>query len=380
MHSSHFKKRNKISDRDRRREALEITRSLDRAQLLADLRQLAETELSGASDGRRSRFRQEGRVTLTEKLMYPDWFLSIPENFRVEWMVQMRPAGRRVIATIREGILRVHSAKNGKFMAEFPINQGLLCLGRLTVLDGVLDESGNFFVLDVLFWDGAEIADCDAECRHFWLYSRFSEVSEISEITGNFRISTIRYIGPVDATAENISAVYAGDGKFIIPEFPQSRNFHTDSLLFMHKSAVYSSGLSALYLQWRDGKICKFPIDTADDTGESIPVAQAVVLKAKRRGTSVVFKTWDSMKLAKLNEQESESVASLFKVDEASCLVRGLIDGVDEEDTIRLRNFRAIERLSSVRKYPDSLGRILTQAKFREFGQPYVSIEQLCSR
>ena len=240
----------------------------------------------------------------------------------------------------------------------------------MTVLDGILDEHGNFFILDVLFWDAAEISECEAECRHFWLASRFSEIS--SSENPEIGIKNFRYIKPVDATSENIAGVYGGDRKFFNPQFPDF-NFHTDSLLFMHKAAAYLPGLSPLYLQWRDGKICKFPIDTADSTGQLIPRRQAVVLRAKRRGSRVLLKTWDSVTLADFDEISEFTLS--FNLDESSFLVRGYID--DFTDEAGIANLADLERVTSTRVFPDSLARIRSQANFRKHECPIVSINDL---
>ena len=286
--------------------------------------------------------------------------------------MQLRPAGRRVIASVREGRLTLRVAKNGGLLAEFGFELKLTELGRLTVLDCVVNEGGTeLLVMDVLLWDAAEISECEAECRHFWLRSRLSEPLDVSlealssPRTGRrkLQIGRISYMQPLDATGENIAALY---------------DAATDSLLFLHKAAVLAPGLSPLYLQWRDGKICRFPIDTADATGMQIPARQAVVLKAKRRGSRVVLKTWDSVKLADFDEMAEFPI--LFAVDESSFLVRGLIDDCVHDPaagSVQLVNLSDLQRVPGARVFPDSLARILGQAQFRRTGRPLVTLEQL---
>ncbi len=302
--------------------------------------------------------------------MFPDVMVEIPEDLESRWQVQLRPGGRRVIATIREGRMQLRSAKNGNILEICGFSEELQVFGRETMLDGVWDEiTGAFFVMDVLFWDSAEISACEAECRHFWLSSRFSEISNVR--VG--KITRFCYIKPLDATSENISAVYNGD----IGAFSSQVSFQTDSLLFMHKEAVYTAGLSPLFLQWRDANISKYTIDTNDKYGKLIPPRQAVVLKVKRQGSRVVLKTWDGAKVADCDEM---LFPLTFRLDESSFLVRGYIDDIVEDEGIALVNLTDIERVTSVRVFPDSLARIRSQAVFRKHNRPIVTIESLTQR
>jgi hypothetical protein len=331
---------------------------MDRQELLDSLRDLLVREEE-----------EEGRPSgsITDYMMYPDWMVEKPVDLNLNWLVQMRPEGKRVVFMVKSGKTRIYD-KHGHQISpsSVEINYRLLPLG-LTILDCVLSEQGVLYVMDVLYWDKGDIASNDAESRHFWLKSRFAEIDLNLEQGMTDLSPSLVYVEAKEASIQNIESLYFGN-----PNFTTT----TDSLLFTQKQSPYLPGLSRTYLQWRDIKLSRYVIDTSDITGETIPQKQKIVVIAKQSGTSskVKFFTWDEIYIGQIHRDEFPS-----EITEKYSLVRLKAETLDEETKL-LVNISDIQKVSyKHRIFPDSFNRIKTQAWFRKTqGEiPPVTIQEI---
>ena len=343
-----------VSEGERRRAALEAQQKQDRQRILAELRGLAEAT-------------PRDSTVFAGNLMFPDWLIEKPTDLNVNWLVQLRPEGKRCIVLISHGRIHVRS-KQGKLLTTSPIMEpSLMSLGT-TILDCVVPDTIQgyacaLYVMDVIYWDEASVAESEAEFRHYWLKSRFAELSfdfsgsETIDFRKMKALPPLIYVEPKEATAEVIESMYLN-----------SRDYATDSLIFTHKQSQYVAGLSPLQLQWRDRRLSRFVIDTSDFEGDRIPERQRVVLNAKlSKSGKVKLKTWDDVTVGRMN---IDGVVE-------KCLVRLTIAGVDDYD--RLIDPQDAVRIPPGRVFPDSLNRIKSQTALRRTGRNVVTISDLTS-
>ena len=263
-----------------------------------------------------------------------------------------------MVLVVNQGRASVRN-KQGRLLAkEVIVDLALLPFG-LTILDCVVPDTIQGFacclyVMDVIYWDQSDMGVNDAECRHFWLQSRFSEIStsnwdaaDTIDFEKMKHLPPLKYVAPIESSCEAIEDLYRNSRHNYIP----------DSLIFTYKQSRYWPGLSPLQLQWRDIKLSRYVIDTSDYEGDLIPAKQRVVLKSIPNGThSRDLVTWDGVKVAEIK-------------DEPDCLakmVRCKIEGLTE--TGMLLGISDLVSLKSHRIFPDSMARIRTQAFFRKTG------------
>ena len=343
-----------VGEGERRRAALEAQQKQDRQRLLSELRGLAEETPKADS-------------SFAEKLMFPDWLIEKPNDLNSNWLVQLRPEGKRCILLISHGRVHIRS-KQGRLLTPVPIMEpSLISLGT-TILDCVVPDTIRgyacaLYVMDVIYWDDAAIAESEAEFRHYWLKSRFSELSfDFSSFGETIDFKVMRslppliYVEPKDARGEVIEEMYSNH-----------QDYATDSFIFTHKESQYVAGLSPLQLQWRDRRLSRFVIDTSDFEGDRLPERQKVVLQAKvGKSGKIKLKTWDGVKVAKL--QTIEGIKE-------SCLVRLTIAGVESDGSIK--DPLSIVRIPPGRVFPDSHNRIKSQAYLRANGGNIVPLTEL---
>jgi len=174
----------------------------------------------------------------------------------------------------------------------------------------------SYAVCDVLVWGDTELVSADAECRMFWLESRFSELPE----KPSRRARPLKFIPAHPATPEVLSQAYHLDAGYM-----------KDSLLFLHKQGWYAVAdpVTPLALSWRDRQVSKWVIDTQDKTGQTLPERQAVVLEVRRHGW---LRTADRRVVAQLNEEQLKEVSALahgHATSKSKPLVRFEVQAVD---------------------------------------------------
>ncbi|KAL8271360.1 hypothetical protein Esti_004694 [Eimeria stiedai] len=98
------------------------------------------------------------------------------------------------------------------------------------------------FIVDVLFLGGTMLGQCEFECRHFFLRSRFNE-SPAS-------FAPLQLLPFVEASFSHLQMMFRGP--FVYPP---------DGFLFYHKEAPHVGGSNPFLLCWRDEGIARFPLD-----------------------------------------------------------------------------------------------------------------------
>lgn len=204
----------------------------------------------------------------------------------------------------------------------------------------------------------------DAECRMFWLASRFAEMPE----KGSKQSRPLRLVPMVPATPDAIREAYSVDLGFV-----------KDSLWFFHRQGHYiaSDPVTPLVLSWRDAQVSRYVVDTPDVAGKTIPEKQKAVLEVRRGGA---LRTADRVVVACL---PLESEYNVMKQDDAKVrghgpLLQCLIDGVDLESR-RVLGLQPQKFIPStgVRVWPDSWGRIVFQHLHRTGATEPISIERV---
>jgi len=210
----------------------------------------------------------------------------------------------------------------------------------------------TYAVCDVLIWGDSELASAEAECRMFWLSSRFSEISEKHPR----RARPLQLIPAVPASPEEISKAYSSDV-----------GYAKDSLMFIHRQGHYcvAEPVTPLALMWRDRQLSRFVVDTPDGRGEVLPERQALVLELRGGGR---LRTGDHHIVAQLSEEDLARVQELTqgKGTKAKSLLRCEVRGVD----IAAQKLEGVQPVAHVaarsRVWADSWGRIAFQHLHRE--------------
>ena len=206
-----FKSRG-VSESERRQIALENQQKEDRKKLIEELRGLV------VSDFPKGIRRWDEEKQFAKQLMFADWLVDKPNDLYSNWLVQLRPEGKRCILINSHGRVTIRN-KQGRVLNKLCITDpSLLPLG-LTILDCVIPDTIQGFacciyVLDVIYWDEGAVAESEAEFRHFWLASRFSEISPSeSGNTIDFEkmqlLPRLVYVRPQDASPEIITGLYS---------------------------------------------------------------------------------------------------------------------------------------------------------------------------
>eukprot|EP00933_Yihiella_yeosuensis_P020129 TRINITY_DN16222_c0_g3_i1.p1 TRINITY_DN16222_c0_g3~~TRINITY_DN16222_c0_g3_i1.p1 ORF type:complete len:499 (+),score=99.05 TRINITY_DN16222_c0_g3_i1:92-1588(+) len=204
----------------------------------------------------------------------------------------------------------------------------------------------TYAVCDVLWWGDQDMAGAEAECRLFWLESRFSEMDE----NHARRARPLKLVRSMPATPESLQEAYAADF-----------GYAKDSLLFLHRAGHYQIGepVTPLALQWRDKTLSRFVVDTPDEKGEELPQRQSVVLEV-RGGCRL--RTAERMLVAQCKEEEVPTSQGIgVKGTKHKILIRCEVQGVDIVNRC-LENVVPVTHVAArSRCHPDSWGRIVFQ-------------------
>jgi len=201
----------------------------------------------------------------------------------------------------------------------------------------------------------------EAECRMFWLESRFAEMSE----KPSRRARALQLIPAVPVTAEAFMSAYQSD-----------LGYPKDSFVFMHRLGHYdiSEPATPLVLLWRDRHVSRFVIDTPDAQGKDLPEKQAVVLEVRGSGH---LRTGDHLIVGQLTEQQLAQAKSLVQGKESidRMLFRFDVQTVD----LASHKLIGLEIKSHVaarsRVWADTWGRIAFQCLHRTGQTSAISVE-----
>jgi snurportin-1 len=352
---------------------------------------------SEQKEGNGKRIRRLRRLNRTlffaRQLQLPDWMVSVPEDLGASWLLQVRPEGDRFLFLSDSGKVQVRR-KNGQLYERFvdsrlPHGLTVLDVVCIDVPDSNLppgepdaedDDMGKrpqasrgrrarpcgnktYAIMDVLCWGDQDLVNASAECRSFWLQSRFSELPEKPPR----RARPLRLIPMVATTAET---------------FQQACNmdfgYAKDSLLFLHRDGYYAlfEPVTPLVLAWRDRHISRFVVDTPDPTGEQLPEKQPMVLELRGSG---YLRTADHLIVAKLSEAQLEHAMRLTH-NRVNVLIRCQVSSVDAHAR-RLTNLEVLAFVPSrSRIAADSWGRIVFQHSHRSGQTASICAQTLLQR
>ena len=255
------------------------------------------------------------------QLQMPDWMLVPPNDLAQSWLVLAKPEGERCLLLSDGGRVEVRK-KNGYVLERYSdsrLPRGLTVLdvvciegpakiqeapetaqieetptpqeeGEVEAVESADEDMGckggkkggkgrrrrpqgnrKYAVCDVLVWGDVDLAATEAECRLFWLESRFEEMREKAPR----RARPLQLVRALPATAESMKELYYGDFGYL-----------KDSLLFLHREGRYqvSEPVTPVARLWRDRHLSRFVVDTPDEKGEELPSKQSVVLEIRGGG------------------------------------------------------------------------------------------------
>lgn len=275
----------------------------------------AEEEVVGADErAERQEETEEG-----DDLIGLDWTLDAPPDLASAWLVLPRPEGRRVLVTAARGKTVVRSQTGyvvSRFESPLP-GGGPGSRAPPSLLDCIWADDGTFWILDVPCWRGNAFLHCTFEFRRWWI-DRFAEELEQGEADGRtggraadpgqgatwtpgrggdragrgagFRgpapaspPRSFRALPCVPATGPGIRSMaqWWGTSKVVRPA-PRARAAGRgpaaagrgspagptlakpiqDGIFLVHREARYVSGISPLYLIWKDHTCARYVVDT----------------------------------------------------------------------------------------------------------------------
>lgn len=265
-----------------------------------------------------------------------DWALDAPPDLAISWLALPRPEGRRVLVTAARG-KTIARSQTGHVVSRFesPLPGGnSRSRAPPSLLDCVWAEDGTFWILDVPCWRGNAFLHCTFEFRRWWI-DRFAEELEEGEADG-------RAGGRAADRAEDSAAqTWRGDGRgargarggrAAAPPAPRSfralpcvpatgpgirsvaRWWGTDRVVrpatrtrapgrgagrgsaapgaalarpiqdgvfLVHREARYVSGISPLYLVWKDRTCARYVVDT-DAHGKALREQEVILRRLPR--------------------------------------------------------------------------------------------------
>ncbi|KAH9393673.1 hypothetical protein TYRP_021591 [Tyrophagus putrescentiae] len=286
------------------------------AECKSDAMQVDNPQGNKGGNAKRNRFlrnrawrqknEKELRKLISKQLMLSEWLVDVPSDFFTDWFMVLCPRGKRTLVVAAKGKTSVYS-RTGYFMFEF---QSLLPGGSHSnrrsskggsALDAIyVEEEHTFYVLDLISLNGYSFLDCEAEFRFFWLKSRFAEEYSTNAETPQkspFKSSSVLSVSDVSGDSE-MADVEADQSEILSPSKPnvQSKVFNfggatkvsklfnfvplhyhqctaenivdkakgpyqfngnIDGVLFFHKHAPYTPGITPL--------VCWLKVDMIPD-------------------------------------------------------------------------------------------------------------------
>eukprot|EP00929_Paragymnodinium_shiwhaense_P080334 TRINITY_DN41882_c0_g1_i1.p2 TRINITY_DN41882_c0_g1~~TRINITY_DN41882_c0_g1_i1.p2 ORF type:complete len:495 (-),score=146.60 TRINITY_DN41882_c0_g1_i1:153-1637(-) len=225
----------------------------------------------------------------------------------------------------------------------------------------------KYAICDVLVWGDNDLVCAEAECRMYWLESRFAEMEEHVPK----RARKLELVKSVPAALDAVHEAYTADVGYV-----------KDALMFVHRDSHYcmSEAVTPLVLTWRDRQISRYVVDTPDPTGQTWPEKQAVVLELRNGG---YLRTADRALVAQVSKEQQEEMVKLAGggVENAKLghhkLFRFEVDRVDVENR-QLHGLKPVAFVPSrSRIWPDAWNRIAFQALYRQGRPQAISWEAL---
>eukprot|EP00440_Ansanella_granifera_P058331 gb/GFBE01063225.1/.p1 GENE.gb/GFBE01063225.1/~~gb/GFBE01063225.1/.p1 ORF type:complete len:503 (+),score=110.39 gb/GFBE01063225.1/:1-1509(+) len=220
----------------------------------------------------------------------------------------------------------------------------------------------SYAVCDVLVWGDVDLAGAEAECRLYWLESRFEEMREKHPR----RARPLKLVRALPATPESVTELYREDVGYV-----------KDSLMFLHRFGHYqvAEPITPLALMWRDRTLSRFVVDTPDEKGQDVPQRQAMVLEVRGGGR---LRTADRFIVGQCTEEQLAAAQGLAAgASKAKALVRCEVQTVD----VANRCLGGVVPVAHVparsRVWPDSWGRIVFQHLHRDGKAECISFERL---
>lgn len=227
----------------------------------------------------------------------------------------------------------------------------------------------RYAVCDVLAWGDSDLASADAECRMFWLESRFAEFSD----KPSRRARTLQLVPAKAVTPEVLSQAYHVDPGYV-----------KDSLLFLHREGGYgvSEPATPLALLWRDRQVSRYVVDTPDKTGATLPERQAIVLEVRGKG---YLRTADRAVVAQLTAEQLKELEAMAQGAQGSGsgtkAYKGLARFEAQSVDLAARRLSIAKVVCPVparsRVWPDSWGRIAFQHLHRQGKTDRISFQAL---
>ncbi|CAB3239863.1 unnamed protein product [Arctia plantaginis] len=184
-------------------------------------------------------------TTYKNVLMMSEWMIEKPEDFNENWFVIPCPKGMRTLLVACNGNTKFYT-KHGTFRSAChtalpggnPLDPNSST--RCVVLDCFHVESTNtMYVLDLLAWNNQPMSDGETEFRHFWMKTHIEDIPDLKTINPKNKI-IFDILPKIDCTRESFN-------KFMMT-LPLFKNDTPalDGLLFYHKLAHYTSGVTPL--------------------------------------------------------------------------------------------------------------------------------------
>ncbi|UXI15442.1 E3 ubiquitin-protein ligase Nedd-4 [Sarcoptes scabiei] len=224
--------------------------------------------------------RKNHRKLIADKFMLSEWLVDVPEDFFRNWFMMCCPKGRRTMIIASNGQTKVYT-RTGYYLFRF---QSLIPGGSRTwiekhnqkskksILDCIFVETEQtFYILDVIVWNGCSIFDCDTEFRFYWMHNNIGEVlfkdqkdkihhqnkpsidvEMQEEVSGR---EVIRKNSPssrqFSSGLSHLSFKPIDYWPCTVDNIRESANLSTfkkeiDGILFYHKQAPYTSGVTPL--------------------------------------------------------------------------------------------------------------------------------------
>jgi len=306
-------------------------------------------------------------------LVHTEYMIETPPDLMDNWLVFLRPEGPRVLIVSIEGFATMRK-KNGRVVGEFPcgLPSGTTILDCILVgfgyneLEWLSDDCGRkkIYIQDILCWNECVITDSSAECRQFFLQSRFQEsIHEIECITEANRFP----FALVEAKACCPTVV----GDMYFTHFP----FEKDGLVFIHKEAHYVPGINPLYLSWKDSSLSSWSVHTTDCSGQTFPENFQVCLELSPARDLM---TSDGSRIYTLSVEEMTQLMNIAPGRRNRSFVRVTLDdvGIVPDGTLRIGSITIDGFASPSRIVAESLSRLVFLYSMRS-SAPFFSLDEL---
>ncbi|XP_012055810.1 PREDICTED: snurportin-1 [Atta cephalotes] len=199
---------------------------------------MAEEEYMEVEDYASSYYKIFPNESKTNRMMLSEWMLDVPQDLIENWIMVPCPIGKRVRVISGWGETRAYSRKgvlHGVFPSALPGGNSDSDFHHSAAVDCLWIKNRKlFYILDVLYWSLLPFTNCQAEFRFFWIKNKFQEIPEFEERNTD----TNRY--PI-LTLPNINC--NSDVNSILANLD---NEPLDGLLFYHRQALYTYGLTPL--------------------------------------------------------------------------------------------------------------------------------------